>query len=129
LRMARSFDSRQKARVSQQGVAAAIVENLAGLEEFIPDQQVRKCGDVFGTCDPTERSKIDEALLERVGILSKVAYSLARQCGGNQRRDDAVDAQSLVAILERRSLHDPVAGALGGGVAYDSRQRVISGER
>src|SRR5271170_6440870 len=94
-------DSRQKARMSQQGVAAAIVENLAGLEEFIADQQVRKCGDVFGTRDPAERREIDEALLERIRILSKVAYSLARQFGGHQRRDDAVDAQSLVPVLER----------------------------
>ena len=72
IRAVRSFGSRQKARMSQQGVAAAIVEYLAGLEEFVADQQVRKCGDVFGTRDPAERREIDEALLERIRILSKL---------------------------------------------------------
>jgi hypothetical protein len=69
--------SGEKSRMTQQGVATTVVEDLTGLKKLIPDEHVRECGNIFGPRDAAQWRQLDKAAFEFFRIRSKVAHTLA----------------------------------------------------
>ena len=62
--------------MAQQGIAAAVVEDLTGLEKLISDQHIGERCNILGPGNATQWGELDEAAFERLRIRSKVSHAL-----------------------------------------------------